>query len=64
MTHEERLTNTSPCKSNVESFVRKTTFCNFVEELQIKRKLLFFLMIEFVSFLVVFKVIVTYMVIE
>ena len=61
---EQRLTHTSPCKSNVESLVRKTTLCNLVEEFQVERNLFFFLMIEVVSFFVIFKVIVTYMIVK
>ena len=64
MTHKQRLTHTSARKSNIESLIRKTTFRNLVKELQIERNFLFLLMIEIVSLLVIFKVIVTNMIIE
>ena len=61
---EKRLTNTSSCHDNIQSFLWCTTTSNRVEVLKIERNFLFYSMIEIISLFSILDVIMTDMCIK
>ena len=64
MTHKERFTNTSASKSNVESFIGNTALRDFIEVIEVERGTIFLRMVELISFLYIFDIVMTYVGIE
>ena len=59
MTHKQTFTNTSSSKCNIQSLGRQTTFCYSVEKVQVKWYAFLYTMIELISWLCIFNIIVT-----
>lgn len=59
MTHEQRLTDTSTGKSDVQSLTRQTALSDLVEEVKVEVDPYFLTMIELITFCCIIKKVMT-----
>ena len=64
MTHKEGFPDSRTSESNIESLIRETIFCDFVEIFQIKLNFIFFSVIELITLLIILKIVVTDVIIK